>query len=64
MARPKSDLETHKVNFHGGDWEKLRDMFPNDGPTVGARTIVRAFCKRYWKPTAASMEDVNLDDIE
>lgn len=66
MPRPKSDLTTHKINLHGGDFEKMREMFPVKGPSIAIRNLVRAFLTKNYKPAnRGNFEtDIDISDIE
>lgn len=62
MARPKKNLQKKTLNFNDGDWDKLAEMFPEQGPSVAVRKIISRFVQEHYVPTQVeSNPDLDID---
>ncbi len=37
------------LNLNEGDWEKMSEMFPKEGPSIAIRNLVTLFCTMHYK---------------
>jgi hypothetical protein len=64
---PGKRYEKKHVRLHEGDWERLQELYPEHGPTVIIRSLVRATIKKVDEQVnaqaSAPLPDVQLPDL-
>ena len=49
MAKPKDDTLVKKaINLRKGDFEKMGELFPANGPTIAIRNLISKFVDKHY----------------
>lgn len=57
----KAELQKHTLNLFPGDYEKLRELFPDVGASTIIRRIVRSFINQIEEKGTASVADIDVN---
>lgn len=60
MSKKKTDLKKHTLNLRPGDFDRMGELFPNLGSSLGIRTLISRFVDQNYQkskvPTKLSIK--------